>query len=81
MVGVCIPRPKSGRGMRYTLIMDNIHKEIEHYWRELFASQLESLIYDNPTDSSLESKWFDQGMQHAIMMLRHTTSDDFPPIS
>ncbi|NBR23381.1 MAG: hypothetical protein EBU08_06320 [Micrococcales bacterium] len=58
--------------------MDNIHRDIENYWRELFASQLESLIYMNPSDSSPEARWFDQGMQHAIMMLRHATSEDFP---
>lgn len=57
----------------------DLNREIETYWRELFASQLESLIYDVPPDAAEDGKWFQEGMRHALMILRHTRSDDFPP--
>jgi hypothetical protein len=65
--------------VRYNSTMEDIHRDIETYWRELFANQIEECLYSAIPDDIPESRWFDEGMRHALMLLRHMRTDEFDP--
>jgi hypothetical protein len=52
--------------------MDFNH-EIEKYWREKFASEIEDCIMSRQEDD--QSKWFNQGLKFASMYIRYKFDD------
>jgi hypothetical protein len=54
-----------------------LQHDFEKYWRNKFALEIESYIYDSPNKVTDDhSKWFHQGMVYAMMLLRHSISDE-----
>lgn len=53
--------------------MDEINREIEKWWRDRFADEIESCLMhldnDEPTD------WFNRGMQHAARIVRFSRDE------
>lgn len=53
--------------------MDEWNREIEKYWRDKFADEIESCLMglenDEPTD------WFNKGMMHAARIVRYSRDD------
>jgi len=56
--------------------MDDINRDIEKYWRELFAEQIEEYLYTIIPEDLPEARWFNEGMQHALLILRYTRTDE-----
>ena len=56
--------------------MDNINRDIEKYWREYFSEQIEQYLYQPIPQDTPEKRWFDEGMRHAILLLRYMRTDE-----
>ena len=54
--------------------MEDFNLEIEKFWRERFADEVESCMFyledDEPT------KWFNYGMQHAARIVRYSRDNE-----
>lgn len=53
--------------------MDEWNREIEKYWREKFANEIESCLMNLEGDSTTE--WFNKGMMHAARIVRYSRDD------
>jgi len=49
--------------------MDEIHYEIEKYWREKFSQEIQECIMGLEDDDT--TKWFNEGLRYASMYIRH----------
>lgn len=52
---------------------DSWNLEIEKYWRDLFAEEIENGIMSLQDDET--TKWFNEGMKHAARIVRYGVSD------
>ena len=57
---------------RYNIVMDLNH-EIEKYWRNKFADELEECIMTHQDDD--QSKWFNEGIRYSSMYIRYRFDD------
>jgi len=48
---------------------DEVHPNIEQWWRDKFADELDEQIVTS-TDAP-STKWFNEGVKYAAMFLRH----------
>lgn len=49
---------------------DELHPEIEKFWRDKFSSEIESQVLRH-TDCDQQAKWFNEGIRYASMYIRH----------
>lgn len=50
--------------------MDELNREIEKYWRDKFAEEIESCLMSLSNDDATD--WFNQGMLHAARIVRYS---------
>jgi hypothetical protein len=53
--------------------MDEFNREIEKFWREKFAQEVESCLMNLENDEI--TLWFNRGIQHAANFIRHFRDD------
>ena len=53
--------------------MDEWNKEIEKYWRDKFADEVESCLMN--LDDDLITTWFNNGMLHAARIVRYSRDE------
>ena len=53
----------------------DFNAEVEAFWRERFACQLEDALMLMPTPFDEETKWFNLGMAHAAWIVRYGGDD------
>jgi len=49
--------------------MDEIHYEIEKYWRDKFSVEIEECVMSMDEDDT--TKWFNEGLRYAAMYIRY----------
>ena len=54
----------------YNVFMDQWNREIEKYWRDKFAEEVESSIMNLEDDPT--TKWFNDGMIHAARIIKYS---------
>ena len=59
--------------MNYNINMDEWKKEIEKYWRDKFADEVESCLMN--LDDDLITTWFNNGMLHAARIVRYSRDE------
>lgn len=62
--------------IRYNKIMDELHHDIEKFWREKFADEIEDCVMSRIDDP--EVRWFNEGIKYAAMYIRYRYFDDDP---
>jgi hypothetical protein len=50
--------------------VDELNREIEKYWRDKFADEIESCLMGLEDDEATD--WFNHGMQHAARIVRYS---------
>jgi hypothetical protein len=52
---------------------DNVDDLIGNYYRELIAQELEQSLFSefSGRDDEEQTKWFNQGLRYAIILVRH----------
>lgn len=50
---------------------DELHPEIEKFWRDKFAEEIESQVLLNPHPQDPETTWFQQGVKYAAIYIRY----------
>jgi hypothetical protein len=53
----------------YNKIMDELHYDIEKYWREKFAAEVEECVMSLENDET--TRWFNEGLKYAAMYIRY----------
>jgi len=53
----------------------DFNDEIEKFWRERFADQIEQAQLRQIPDFDTETEWFNKGMLHAAWILRYGRDD------
>lgn len=53
--------------------MGEISKDIEKFWRDKFADELDDCIVPSLDDD--QSRWFNEGIKYASMYLRYNFGD------
>ena len=53
----------------------DFNEDIEKFWRERFADQIELALMHQIPDFDTETEWFNKGMQHAAWILRYGRDD------
>ncbi len=53
--------------------MDEWNREIEKYWRDKFADEIESCFMN--LDNDEPTTWFNRGMEHAARIVRYSRDD------
>jgi hypothetical protein len=53
--------------------MDEIHRDIEKYWREKFANEVEECVMSLEDDDA--TRWFNEGLKYAAMYIRFRFDD------
>lgn len=54
--------------------MDEFNREIEKFWRDKFAEEVESFLMSEINNDE-ETKWFNLGMRHAAAIIRHARDE------
>ena len=53
--------------------MDEFNREIEKFWRDRFADEIETQIMSLEDDEP--TKWFNLGIKHASRIVRYSRDD------
>lgn len=51
--------------------MDEWNKEIEKFWRDKFADEIENSLAHLVEGFDTETEWFNKGMSHAAFIIRY----------
>lgn len=54
--------------------MDELNREIEKWWRDKFAEEIESSMMADLADDQ-PTYWFNKGMKHAALIVRYTRDE------
>lgn len=57
----------------YNIPMDEWNREIEKYWRDKFADEIEECLIGLEDDEV--TLWFNRGMKHAARIVRYSKDD------
>ena len=49
----------------------DFNEDIEKFWRERFADQIEHALMHQIPDFDTETEWFNKGMRHAAQIIRY----------
>jgi hypothetical protein len=68
-----------GFGVRMNTMIESgdwdFNEDIEKFWRERFADQIEQTLMHQIPDFDTETEWFNKGMRHAAWVLRYGRDD------
>jgi len=53
----------------------DFNEDIEKFWRERFADQIEQALMHQIPEFDTETEWFNLGMRHAAWILRYGRDD------